>query len=107
MEEKKPDVQTTGGGRTTMVLASIPAHLKDRSNFKKIYKAIAEAGRTSHSHSDLETWARCVKCQKAAMDRVRMMKSLGFTSKAMYLTWLKIHQQMDSVLREPLPKYNS
>lgn len=89
-----------------MVLASIPSHLKDRANFEKIYKAIADAGRTNHSHGDIETWSKCFKCQRAANDRLLMMKSLGFTSKAMYLTWLKIHQQMHNLLRDPLPKYN-
>jgi hypothetical protein len=101
-----PNVKTSAGGRTTAVLASIAPHLKDHANYKKIYKAIAEAGRSPHSHGEMELWARCVKCQRAANERLLTMKALGFTSKAMYLTWLKIHQQMDSVLREPLPKYN-
>ena len=83
----------------------MPAHLKDRKNFVKIYKAIAEAGRTKCSHGEVSEWAACWKCQNRANDRLLMMKSLGFTSKAMYLTWLKIHQEIER--RVPLPKYNS
>ena len=93
--------------RTTSLLAAIPPHLKDPANFEKIYKAIAEAGRTKCSHGEVTEWANCFKCQRRANDRLLMMKSLGFQSKAMYLTWLKVHQEMHSLLRDPLPKYNS
>ena len=101
-----PKELDTKGGRTSQVLASISEHLKDHANFEKIYKAIAEAGATKHSHSDLEAWSICVPCQKKANDRLLMMRSIGFTSKAMYLTWLRIHQQMDSMARDRLKKYN-
>ncbi len=103
MEEqpKQPEIETKGG-RTTALLAAIPAHLKDPANFKKIYTAIAEAGRTKHSHGEITEWAVCFQCQRRANDRLLMMKSLGFTSRAMYLTWLRIHQQMESVTLKPL-----
>ncbi len=107
MAEEAPKEIDIKGGRTSALLATIPAHLKDPENFKKIYKAIAEAGATKHSHGDITEWATCVNCQRRANDRLLMMKSLGFTSKAMYLTWLKIHGTMDSLRRDPLPKYNS
>ena len=100
------DIQTKGG-RTTRLLAMIPEHLKDHANFEKIYKAIADAGSSKHSHGELTEWATCVPCQKKAQDRVMMMKSLGFTSKAMYLTWLKVHRQINSLKRDRLQKYNS
>ena len=90
-----PDIKTTAGGRTTALLASIPEYLKDHKNFKKIYKAIADAGASKHSHGDMETWAKCLYCTKKQNARLLMMKSLGFTSKAMYLSWLKIHQDWD------------
>ena len=104
MNAKEIDTQ---GGRKTALLSTIPVHLKDPANFEKIYTAIAEAGRTKHSHGEITEWATCVNCQRRANDRLLMMKSLGFTSKAMYLTWLKIHAQIDSLKRDPLPKYNS
>lgn len=94
------------GGRTSSVLASIPQHLKDPANFEKIYKSIANAGRTKHSHGEVTDWAKCFVCQRAANDRLLMMQSLGFKSKAMYLTWLKIHQQMFSIARDKYPMYN-
>jgi hypothetical protein len=101
-----PKELDTTGGRTTAMLAAIPKNLKDPANFEKIYKAIAEAGRTKHSHGEVTDWAKCFVCQRKANDRLLMMKSLGFTSKAMYLTWLKIHQELHTLKRDPLPKYN-
>lgn len=105
-EPPKPQIETQGG-RTTAVLAAIPAHLKDHANFKKIYNAIANAGASKHSHGEVSEWANCFDCQRKADNRLMMMKSLGFKSKAMYLTWLKVHQHMDSLLRDKLPKYNT
>ncbi len=107
-EQPKPDIQAPGG-RTTALLSQIPPHLKDPKNFAKIYTAIANAGRTKHSHGEITEWATCFVCQRRANDRLLMMKSLGFTSKAMYLTWLKIHSQLNSMIqdKDKLAKYNS
>ncbi len=101
MSEQKPNLEAPGG-RTTALLAAIPPHLKDPKNFEKIYTAIAEAGRTKHSHGEVTEWATCFVCQRRANDRLLMMKSLGFASRAMYLTWLKIHQEIASVTLDPL-----
>jgi hypothetical protein len=102
-EQKQIDIK---GGRTTALLAAIPKHLKDPANFEKIYNAIADAGRTKHSHGEVTEWATCFVCQRRANDRLLMMKSLGFTSKAMYLTWLKVHSEMNTLRRDRLPMYN-
>lgn len=92
---------------TTAVLASIPAHLKDHANYKKIKKAIIQAGATKHSHGEISEWAKCFVCQRKQSDRLLMMKSLGFQSKAHYMVWERIHEQLDSLKRDRLPKYNS
>lgn len=91
---------------TTAMLADIPEHLKDHANYKKIMKAIIDAGATKHSHGEIGEWARCFPCQRKQNDRLLMMKSLGFKSKAHYMTWHRIHEQMDSLKRDKLPKYN-
>ncbi len=92
-DQPKPDIQAPGG-RTTALLATIPPHLKDPKNFARIYTAIANAGRTKHSHGEVTEWAACYVCQRKANERLLMMKTLGFSSKAMYLTWLKINQHI-------------
>lgn len=76
------------------LLADIPDHLKDAKNYNKIQKAIIEAGMSKHSHADVGTWAGCKACQKKQGDRLLMMKSLGFKSKAHYMVWQKIHREI-------------
>ncbi len=93
--------------RTHPIVASMPAHLKDHDNFKKIQRAILDAGATRHSHAEMLDWASCQACQQKQQDRLMMMKSLGFASKAHYLTWRKIHEEIDKVRRVRLEKYNS
>ncbi len=90
---------------TTKILAELPDHLKDRKNYKKIMKAILEAGRTRHSHGEIGEWAACYHCQRRQNDRLLMMKSLGFKSKAHFMTWQKIHEEITR--RVSFPKYNS
>lgn len=76
------------------ILAELPAYLKDPANYAKIQKAIIDAGATKHSHGDVLIWASCKACQKKQMDRLAMMKALGFRTKAHYMVWRKIHAEI-------------
>jgi hypothetical protein len=87
------------------LIASLPDYLKDRANYEKIEKAILDAGATKHSHGEMVDWAGCKACQAKQIDRLRMMKKLGFKNAAQYMTWKKIHQEIKA--RVPLPKYNT
>lgn len=93
-EVQKPDTTHFTKSRVHPLVASMPPHLKDPANYKKIQKALLEAGATTHSHGEVLEWASCFKCQKAQNNRLLMMKSLGFTSKAMYMTWRRIHNEI-------------
>lgn len=93
-ETKKPDTTHFTKSRVHPLVAQMPAHLKDPANYKKIRKALLEAGATTHSHGEVLEWASCIKCQKAQNNRLLMMKAMGFTSKAMYMTWRKINEEI-------------
>ena len=87
--------------------ASLPAYLKDPANYKRVQKELLDAGATRHSHGEMVEWAGCVPCQRKLRDRVEMMKKLGFKSPAQYMAWYRTHEQILSLKRDPLPKYNT
>lgn len=87
------------------LLQGMPEHLKDPANFKKIYKAIYNAGVSMCDHAEVIEWAGCKKCQSKAWARKETMKKLGFRSGSQYLLWCRIHEQIKE--RVPLPKYNT
>lgn len=93
-ETKKPDFTHIKPHAPHPLVQAMPAHLKDPANYKKIQKALLEAGSTPHSHGEVLEWASCIKCQKAQNNRLLMMKAMGFTSKAMYMTFRKIHEEI-------------
>lgn len=99
-----PDLSQFPKSVPNPLTASLPAHLKDPANFRKIKKALLEAGRTTHSHGDILEWSACRKCQQAEWNRKEMMFLLGFTSAAQYLAWHKIHEKIRHYQR--LGKYN-
>ena len=109
-DSKIPDgldtLRTFPNLKTHAIVKNMPPHLKDPANFDKIQKAIIEAGRTTHSHSDIEAWGKCKKCQMALVNRSEMMRKLGFKTGSHYIIWRRIQEQMKMVLRDPLPKYN-
>lgn len=80
---------------TTQILANLPGHLKDRKNYKKIMKAILNAGATRHSHGEIGEWAKCFHCQRKQNDRLLMMKSLGFKTKAHFMVFQRIHEEIE------------
>jgi hypothetical protein len=94
-------------GRINPALAVLPPFLKDPDNYEKIQRALLDAGATKHSHGEVVDWAGCKECQGKQIDRLNMMKKLGFTSAAQYKAWQKIHEQIKDLKRMPLEKYNS
>ena len=101
-----PDFRHFPKVKTHSIIENMPAYLKDPANYDKIQKAIIEAGRTPHSHSEVQDWAKCRKCQRALLNRSETMKKLGFKTGTHYMIWCKIHEQMKVILRDPLPKFN-
>lgn len=93
-------------GTTTSILAQIPQHLKEPEAYEKVQKALYEAGASTCDHSEVGEWATCFKCQRKQSDRLLMMKSLGFLSKAHYMTWRKIHEELRTQKRDKLSMYN-
>lgn len=84
------------------LLAALPTYLKDPKNYEKVKKAILEAGATKHSHSEVVDWAGCEYCQKKQLNRLEMMKKLGFQSAAQYKAWEKIQH----TIKERYPLVN-
>lgn len=105
--KKLPDLRHFPKSNTQKIVKNFPPHLKDPANYEKIQKAIIEAGATPHSHSDIEKWAKCRKCQMAQVNRSQMMQKLGFKTGTHYIIWKKIHGQIKVLERDRLPKYNS
>lgn len=82
------------------MLAKLPEYLKDPNNYDKIQRAILDAGATRHSHGEVGEWASCKSCKQKEIDRLMMMKKLGFESGTQYLMWKKVHEEIKR--RDPL-----
>ena len=89
------------------LLASLPRHLKDPANYEKIQRAIFEAGASTCDHAEVIEWAGCVKCQRKQWDRKETMVRLGFQNGQQYLLWRRAHENIRSLRRDRLEKYNS
>lgn len=83
-----------------LITKNLPDYLKDPANYYKIQKAILEAGATRHSHGEIGEWAKCKQCQQKEMDRLLMMKKLGFQNGKQYMAWKRIMNKIDE--RMPL-----
>lgn len=86
--------------------SSLPAHLKDPANYKKICKAILEVGATKHSHGELFDWYKCVHCQSANKKVQQFKLGLGFKNGAEYMAWKKVHEKITDLQKVKLRKYN-
>lgn len=95
-ERKKEIAQSMVHMKPNRLTHNLPPYLKNPDNFERIMKEILEAGRTSHSHGDIEAWSKCVKCQSALWKRKEMMYGLGFKTAAQYTEWKKIHEEIRS-----------
>jgi len=84
------------------IMSDFPPHLKDHANFQRIQIELYDAGGSTCTHREVAEFAVCQKCQDKQLERSRMMQKLGFKSGAHYLTWLKIHNKIDSTRRDPI-----
>ena len=91
------------------IFQGLPDSVKDPKNYAKIQKALIETLATPHSHSDVLTFYQCLKCQGRVTAHRNLMKKLGFTSGAQYLSWKKVMHQMLGLdtRRDPLLKKNA
>ena len=89
------------------VFAGMPKYLKEPKNYERIIKTLYEAGNSRCSHSDMFEYSQCKKCQPARINRVAVMRKLGFKDGAQYLAWRRVHENMRVYHREELEKYNS
>lgn len=80
----------------------MPAYLKDPKNYKKIQKALLETLSGKHTHSEMQSWASCVTCQKKARDLKEMMKGIGFRNFNQYLYWKKTMDIIINKKRDPI-----
>ena len=103
----KPDISQIKIAKPNPLIAFLPAHLKDPKNYKKIQKAIIEAGATKHSHGEISEWSACKHCTYKQHARAEMMRKLGFKNGAQYMTWKRIHEEILNLFsRDKLPKYD-
>ena len=84
----------------------LPAYLKDPQNYDKINKVIIETLASKHSHGEVVEWATCVACQRRFHERGDVIRKLGFPSIKHYMEWKKIHEQIKSLRRDRLEKYD-
>ena len=80
--------------RLNLLLAGLPAHLKDPANFDKVQKLILETLAGKCSHSEMVDWAACAKCQRRFAERKFALKKLGFKNPAQYREWVKVHSEI-------------
>mgnify|MGYP001588727714 CR=1 FL=1 len=92
---------------TRDLVSSLPRHLKEPRNYEKVLKAVYEAGASTCDHSEVIEWYGCVKCQNKQKDRAETMRRLGFQNGQQYLAWRKIHEEIRSMKRVRLEKYNT
>ncbi len=97
-DSEKPDI--TFAPKLNPLIASLPVHLKDPKNYKRIRKIILESLAGKCSHGETIEWAKCPKCQKRFAERGKLLKKLGFTHPAQYMLWQKIHEEIKA--RYPL-----
>lgn len=76
------------------LVASMPPHLKDPKNYRKIQKYIVESLAGTHSHGEVVDWAKCPSCQRRFRNRGDVLEKLGFKSPAQYMIWQKIHHEI-------------
>lgn len=102
--QEKPNIDYKN--KKAAIFNDLPEYLKDPKNYHKIQRTLVEALFSGHSHQEVIEWAECKKCQKKFAGKWDIIKKLGFTSIAQFKAWQLVHHRMQSILREPLSKYN-
>lgn len=90
--ENKPDIKF--GPKIHPLLASLPEHLKDPANYKKIKALVVKSLQGKCSHGEVVEWAACDKCQQRFHNRRDVLKKLGFRYPAQYMLWQQVHEQI-------------
>jgi hypothetical protein len=85
----------------------MPTYLKEPKNYERVVREIYEAGNSRCSHSDVLEYSTCKKCEKQRMNRVLVMRKLGFRDGQQYLAWRRVHENMRTYHRDELEKYNT
>ena len=94
-----PDPKSFSKYTQNPLIASLPAHLKDPKNFKKIQKAIINTTRVCRkSHADVLEMANCLTCTHAMLERRALLKRLGFRNAKQYMAWRKIHEEIRKMM---------
>lgn len=89
------------------IFIGMPQYLKEPKNYEKVCNALYEAGNSKCSHSDIFEYSICHKCAPARLNRLNMMKKLGFRDGQQYLAWRRVMENMRTYHRDELEKYNS
>lgn len=105
MDDKLPEITPETFQKASKVrhpLAGLPAYLKEPESYEKVQKLVIESLAGKHSHGEVVEWAACLACQKRFHERGDVLKRLGFRSIPQYMAWKKVHEQMRSLVRDPL-----
>lgn len=94
-KELKPDI-----------FMGLPHYLKDPKTYKKIRKFLFDILASRCGHSDPLEWNACKKCLARIHEHAEAVEKLGFKSPAQYYQWRRVHETMEKMERDPLPKYN-
>lgn len=76
------------------LLADLPEYLKNPANFMTVMKQILNTLAVSHSHSELEGYARCAECTRKMIERRKLLKKLGFKNARQFYAWRRVHEEI-------------
>ena len=93
---KKEDItpSTFPKYRPDHLTKSLPVFVKDPANYNTIQRQLLETLASRHSHSDMETWSKCIECQLKVKEHGALMRKFGFKNKETYYAWKKIMHVM-------------
>jgi len=102
MENKKVDPKTFPKYTPNPIFKGLPAMLKDPANYETVQRRLLETLASTHSHSDVEEWAKCVDCMVRVEAHKLEMRRLGFKSPEQYMAWKKVMHVLINNERDPL-----
>lgn len=93
---EQPDIQYAP--KTARIFEGMPTYLKEIRNYDKVRRTIIEALAGKCSHSEIMDWAACPECQRRFAERSTVLKKLGFRSRAQYMAWQKVMEEIKTKL---------
>src|SRR3990167_1060975 len=99
----KPDISKFPKYTPNPIFRGLPQHLKEPKNYEKIQRVLLETLAGRHSHGEMETWAKCLRCQNKLREHGDMMRKLGFKSGKQYMAWKKVMHAITNPRFDPLP----